>query len=196
MLAEIQRSQLKRPLVITEREGAFLGHVRNLYFNPSSLELTALSFKAKGRLEEYYTECSNFSRVGRDVFFVASLKAINFDLINLATAGKRMKDLIGIPARNENFNSFGIIKDVVVDESQWVITGFILDSQKYLPVNPESTAFRSGACVVPHTEVSQLNMIGLEQGFMRWIFGKSSVDKVTRSLRKALDQWHRFDYEG
>ena len=70
-------SQVKEHVIVTQKEGAFLGHITNIFINLKNRKLLAFEIKMNMLGEKLYIGLDDIKSIGEDTIFISEKAAAN-----------------------------------------------------------------------------------------------------------------------
>ncbi len=187
---KIRYQKLKGMEVLANKEGRLLGAVRRLQLDSKKKLALGLVFKGKLMSGEHWTKVSGVERVGQEVVFLSSMKAVRDD----EPSGRDVKDMLGLPVMTQDGKRLGSLDDVIMDTETWKIAAIVLDSGGAVEIGQDAVfgqdmlLLRAGA----GDDISELDEEG---GFLAKVFqSESSKDKTSKkktSKKKAARKTSR-----
>ncbi len=178
---KLRYQKIKGMEVLANKEGRLLGAVRRLQLDSKKKQGLGLVFKGKLMSGEHWTRVSGIERVGQEVVFLTSMKAVRDD----EPSGRDVKDMLGLPIMTQDGKRLGSLDDIVLDTDSWKIVAVVLDSGGAVEIGPDAVfgqdmlLLRSGA----GDDITELDEQG---GFLAKVFQsepgkkKSSTKKTTK----------------
>lgn len=177
-------------LVVSEKEGAKLGAVSNIFIDIKSNKVSGLCFKTnKLSKEEHYVKVKDIQKIGRDVIFISHEDVSSAYTKSENTSQKSLAELIGHIVTTAEGQQLGKLTDLDIDDEQWTISELWLDHNKRVPVDPTELKIGPDQLILPHASVE--NVVQEEStrhAFLKRIIGPEGlggvVDKVKHKFEK------------
>ena len=177
---KVRYQKIKGMEALANKEGRLLGAVRRLQVDSKKKTAIGLVFKGKLMSGEHWTRVSGVERVGQEVVFLSSMKAVRDD----EPSGRDAKDMLGLPIMTQDGKRLGSLDDVILDTDSWKIVGIVIDSGGALELGPDAVfgedmiLLRAGA----GDDVTELDEQG---GFLAKVFQSESSSKKKTGKKTA-----------
>lgn len=189
MAVKKEISELRGVIVVSRAEGAILGSVSQIFVNPRSRKISALSFKKRIGGKETIVEQKNVELIGRDVVLISKEEAAQ-PLSPQSIAGLRsIKELQGTWVTTVEGLHLGTLVDLDVDETEWTVTELRLADGKMLPIaDVKQLTIGPDQVMVPadHADKVVRPTKDAQNGFLGRVFGSESIDEVKRTISRTL----------
>lgn len=175
--------------VVARAEGARLGSVSHVYFNPGSRQISALAFKDGLGSAERFVNKKAIDLIGREVVLISTEKAAT-PMKELPKKELRsLKDLQGTLVTTLEGKNLGPLVDLNVDAKAWRLQEIRFADGKVLPVaDPKEVTFGPDQILVPAEYESKVTRPKKDQedGVIERLFGSEGFEEVRKSLRRAF----------
>jgi sporulation protein YlmC with PRC-barrel domain len=178
-------SELRGLLVIAREEGANLGVVSGIYFDPEAAKISCLTLgrrKGKSRV----VDATDVISFGRDVVMVSSEVGVKTVEEAGEPRGRSLKDLQGLWVTTHGGERLGTLVDVDVGGEDWSISEIRLADDKRLPVVAGEIVIGRDEILVPKEYAGRVTADHEKPGFIGRLFGREAVEDAGSAIRRAL----------
>ncbi|HAZ13596.1 MAG: hypothetical protein A2X86_13775 [Bdellovibrionales bacterium GWA2_49_15] len=153
-----QALPLRGKHIVTQKEGAHLGDVMDVYLDPIAKRLSAILFtkNALGMGEKFLINAENIEALGEDVL-IASDKSCAIRLSEATEIpGVALETFKGVKVTTLLGKNLGIIDDIQLRPSNLRIGEIIFEDGKRLVVDPSEITMGEDAVLVPEDYTSKV----------------------------------------
>lgn len=194
-------SNLKGFWVVSREEGANLGTLTSIHFDPTEKAVSAFCFRGRRHgTGDYFVPVSEVQLVGRDIILISSMEVRTKIEAKVKPPGMRLNELQGRWVTSMEGKHLGTLVDIDFSQSDWKISQLTFTDKRQLPVNADEIVI-GDEILVPVEAASRI--IAAKKGapgFIERTFGEEFVGNTRNALKRAMGREkkkeQRLDEEG
>lgn len=176
--------------VIARKEGAQIGDVAQIFFDPDSRSISGMTSKTRVFAPERWFGVDDIELIGKDVVLLGSetsLTPINHKGI---PRGKSFKDLRGMWVVTVDGARLGRLVDLKIHQQGWVIEQLVLDHNRVLDVDSADIRIVKGKILVPADYSDRVTSEKVQVPlFFRRVYHSRRVRHAARFVGEAIDRF-------
>jgi sporulation protein YlmC with PRC-barrel domain len=183
-------SEIRGYDIVTEKEGARLGHVSQVFLDPGEKKVSGLTFKPTMLSHESWVDATDITLIGRDVILIkAEEKAKSLAGDAPWVHGRSLKDLQGIAVVTKAGEQLGKLKDLEVQGEQWAISELTLSDARRLPIERDDLCIGPDQIILPEGYADRVTQADAsEPSFLGRVFSADTAHEITETVKRTFNR--------
>jgi len=171
---------------ISREEGADLGTLSAVYFDPENKTVSSFSFRSRRHGSgDYFVPVSEVQLVGRDVILVSTMEARTKVEAKIKPPGMRLNELQGRWVTGMDGKHLGTLVDIDFSQTDWKITELTFADGRHLKVEADEIVI-GDEILVPKEYASRLGPAPEgKKGLIERAFGKEFFENTRNALKRT-----------
>lgn len=172
-------------IAVSQKEGASLGNVTNIYINLKNKKISALELKKSLWGDKFFVLVNDITFIGEDIVFVNEKNSAKaFDKFD-QSKHRDLNKLKGTRITTLNGKHLGELDDIDISTTTFEISEFSLKSGQRMPVKTSEITIGEDEILVPAEYESKITKI---KKAITTSYGKEFITNLSRTFHLNKDQ--------